>query len=151
MPIVFPMKDACLKFIHMRQSRIDLSITESLFFESFADQEGSTDDEGRSDEWVSRGYRLAPSVQALAQWAFGESGIPSLQVIACGDFAYGGRPGPGGHAGVFLCRNEDGAGKGFRVLDSLDESLRDERMEIIDAYRDLLEACPVEPIMTFGP
>lgn len=157
----------------MRQSGADLSTQDSRFFERVIEQEGGnsddgiySDEKGSSDEdssserdssgdgdsssdEVSESYRLQPQLSRLAEWAFGPDGIPSLEVIACGDFAYRGRPSGFKRVDVILCRPAVGSEEGFRILDRFDDSSSEEREEIIDTYRDFLEVCPVEPLFVW--
>lgn len=119
----------------------------SNFFEQVAEPEDSGSDEGSSGDEASESYTLRPQLRRLAEWAFGPDGIPSLKAIACGDYAYGGRPSNFEHVDVILCRPEAGSEEGFRILDRFDDKSREEREEIIDAYRDFLEACPVDPLL----
>lgn len=138
-----------LKLLHLRQSAPDFYVNwdASYFFDRTVELEDSGSDEGSGSDEVSEGYPLRQQLRRLAEWAFGPDGIPSLKVIACGDYAYGGRPPDFEHFEVILCRPEAGSEEGFRVLDRLDDESREEREEIIDAYRDFLEACPVGPLL----
>lgn len=162
-----------LKFLHLRQSGADLNTQDSKFFERVIEQEGgnsdggiNSDEKGGSDEdscserdssgdgdsssdEVSESYRLQPQLRRLAEWAFGPDGISSLKLIACGDFAYRGRPSGFKHVDVILCRPAAGSEEGFRILDRFDESSREERKEIIHAYRNFLDVCPVEPLFVW--
>lgn len=132
-----------LKILHLRQSRFDLVNNNSNFWDDVNEQEGGSSEQGT----VS--YRLRPQLRRLAEWAFGPVGIASLKVIACGDYAYGGRLLGSRRVDVILCRPEVGSNEAFRVLDSFDDRAKEERAGIIDMYRDFLGACPVEPLLTW--
>jgi len=89
-----------------------------------------------------KGPEIRPELRQFANWAFGPNGIPSLHVIALGDYAHGGRA---CWNNFFLCKcKEDG--KRFRRLDNYETSVADIR----DEYRELLEACPVETLLGEG-
>lgn len=112
------------------------------------DLKESSGDGGSSSDDASGIYplRMKEQLRRLAKWAFGPDGIPSLDVIACGDFAHGGRPPEKvDSVDVILCRPEAGSQEGFRILNRFDDECREEREEIIDEYRDFLGACPVDP------
>lgn len=142
-------RSTCLELLHLRQSRVDLSINDSQFFERVTEQEGSTSDQGNSSDQGSESYRLRPQLRRLAEWAFGSDGIPSLKFIAYGDYAYGGRSSDSERVDVILCRPKAGSKKAFRILDRFDDRAKGERTAIIDGYRDFLEACPVEPLLVW--
>lgn len=142
-------RSTSLELLHLRRSRVDLNINVSDFFERVTELEGSTSDQGNSGDQGSESYSLRPPLRHLAQWAFGPDGIPSLKFIACGDYAYGGRPSGSERVDVILCRPKVGSKKAFRVPDRFDDKAKEERTGIIDMYRDLLEACPVEPLLVW--
>lgn len=82
--------------------------------------------------------KLKRKFQDFAQWAFGPYGLPSLRIIAFGDFSYGGRY---HQHNVLLCRNTSpswSGDKNFRHLTEEDHSLWD----LLKTYSDVLEACP---------
>lgn len=88
---------------------------------------------------------LKHSFCSLVEWAFGPEGIPSLQVIACGDFAHG-RNGEDLH-NIFVCRNADtaadcGDGRLYRVFDARDKKHQHEWAPLVRPYWRFLEACP---------
>lgn len=87
--------------------------------------------------WEAPKFR--PELRDFAGWAFGPHGIPSLQVIALGDYAHGGRA---TWNNFFLCRCTE-EGKRFRYLADYEPMAQEIRKE----YRDTLEACPVEPLL----
>lgn len=142
-------RSTSLELLHLRQSRVDLNINVSEFFERVTEQEGSSSDQGGSGDQSSESYRLRTPLRHLAQWAFGPDGIPSLKFIACGDYAYGGRSSGSERVDVILCRPKAGSKKAFRILDRFDDRAKEERTSIIDVYRDFLEACPVEPLLVW--
>jgi hypothetical protein len=96
----------------------------------------------------------------FALWAFGPEGIPSLKVLAYGDFSYQGRH---RSTNAILCRNEWKFPKptGYIVTGKEENTeisfrpIRDsdtEMMELVYENMDFLEACPVDPIlMRQGP
>lgn len=72
----------------------------------------------------------------FAEWAFGPDGPPLLEAVAYGRFSHGGRT----HANnLILCPTRDW----FRTVP------RDGRewVCIVAKYRNVLEACPVEPLL----
>ncbi|KAF5698704.1 AAA family ATPase [Fusarium mundagurra] len=84
---------------------------------------------------------LQPEFRQFLEWIFGPQGIASLDIVAFGDFAHGGREST---YNLLLSRSTD-ATSNFRVLDKY----RRECEEVRDKYRDALEACPVEPLFRF--
>ncbi|GAB1316467.1 hypothetical protein MFIFM68171_06677 [Madurella fahalii] len=99
-----------------------------------------------ADHQVLQGI-LNPSLHRLAEWAFGPQGIPSLQLIAFGDFAYR-RNGWSLH-NIFVCRSADkGSGdRAYRVFGARDKEHEDEWAPIVAPYWPFLEACPVGPLL----
>lgn len=81
---------------------------------------------------------LRPDLCRLAEWAFGPRGVASLQIIAYGDFAYGGR---GDSQNLCLCKGTD-EGKRFQLIAVSDPAWKD----VQHKYRNVLEACPAEPL-----
>lgn len=135
-----------LELLHLRQSASDLDTHGSKGSEFY---EWIRLDDDSSGDFYYVSYPLRPQLIRLAEWAFGPDGIPSLKFIACGDYAYGGRPSDSyeDRADVILCRPEGGSQESFRILSRFDDQLREEREEIIEAYRDFLEACPADPLL----
>jgi hypothetical protein len=83
--------------------------------------------------------KFLPEVHRFANWAFGPHGIPSLQTIALGDYAHGGRE---TWNNFFLCRCTE-EGRRFRYFSEHEWMAQ----ELYYDYRNVLEACPVEPFM----
>ena len=90
-------------------------------------------------EDVAPGPELLPELRGFASWAFGPHGIPSLQMIALGDYAHGGRA---TWNNFLLCRCTE-EGKRFRYIANHEPAAK----EILEEYRDMLEACPIEPLL----
>lgn len=141
-------RSTSLKLLHLRQSGgDDITRRQSPFFDILEESDARATHPGRIR---IEDCLLRTQLEALAAWAFGNDGITSLQVIACGDFAYGGRPPTScgsEPADVILCRPEADSEERFRVLDRVNEEVQDERAEIIDMYRDLLKACPHQAVL----
>ncbi|PVH72613.1 hypothetical protein DL98DRAFT_382280, partial [Cadophora sp. DSE1049] len=78
----------------------------------------------------------------FANWAFGPNGLPTLQVLAFGDFYYDGRSHI--HNKLF-CRHtcEDELILTFRHVIENDTELWD----LIDRNTEFLEACPTDSIV----
>lgn len=119
----------------------DGSISES------GSRSGTESGSGADSSSDVEGYCLRSELRNFAEWAFGKDGIPSLKVIACGDYAYGGRRSRYKPVDLILCRPKAGSEEGFRILHKFNDEVREEREDIIDAYRDVLEACPSEPLL----
>lgn len=107
-----------------------------------ADMAPGPDDEenaavAESGRWG--GLQLLPETLRFASWAFGPHGILSLQVIAFGDYAHGGIA---TWNNFFLCRCTE-EGRRFRYLDKHEPMA----VEIREEYRNVLEACPIEPLL----
>lgn len=88
---------------------------------------------------------LRPEFRQFLEWVFGPNGVPTVQFIAYGDFSYGGRRGRRGGRNLILRRGSDGTAA-IQVRLSL-ESLWD---DVPHQYRNLLEACPLEPLLRGG-
>lgn len=87
------------------------------------------------------GRKLRNEFRRFVDWVFGPEGIASLQIIIFGDFAYGGR--------VNLTRDNlvyrrciEG-GNNHRLVSEYGA----EWVEVRDAYRNAVEACPVSPLL----
>jgi hypothetical protein len=103
---------------------------------------------------VDLAYKPRPTqdLHFFANWAFGPTGIPSLSVIAFGDFSYNERY---ASENVFLCRNEhqDDRSTGahqrynYRQITSSDHSAWD----LIEIHRYALEACPTNSLFSARP
>jgi hypothetical protein len=100
--------------------------------------------------------KLPRKLLPFAHWAFGADGIPSLQVLAYGDFSFEGRFGSKSH---ILCRqswtipkqekgNTSEDGKEDKTLPF--RSIRDgdkNMTELVSQNMDFLGACPVDSIV----
>ncbi len=75
----------------------------------------------------------------FARWAFGNNGLPKLQILAFGDFSYDGRY---IERMVLLCRQRIGSRHGFRLAS------RENVISLggIDKPFDFLGACPKDPL-----
>ncbi|KAI0376289.1 hypothetical protein F5Y04DRAFT_266653 [Hypomontagnella monticulosa] len=93
-----------------------------------------------SGRW--EGPKFRPETRRFANWAFGPHGIPSLQVIALGDYAHGGRA---TRNNSFLCKCTEESRR-FRYVDEYEPMAK----EIREEYHNVLEACPVEPLLGGG-
>ena len=88
--------------------------------------------------WCEERLKLVNELNEFANWAFGPSGIASLQLIAFGDFF---------HKRCFeksnalLCRSEDD--RTYRRVEPWDIAL----WELIERNYDFLEACPMPHTM----
>lgn len=139
-----------LKLLHLRQSKADFRdrTYPTNFFDLVTELKESSGKGASTSDDANMIYplRMNEQLRRLAEWAFGPDGIPSLEVIACGDYAHGGRPDEKTDSvDLILCRPKAGSQEGFRILTRLDDECREEREEIIDEYRDFLGACPVDP------
>lgn len=72
----------------------------------------------------------------FAQWAFSADGLPTLQVLALGDFSYEGRY---SKFNILLCKSDNG----YQTL-TPSEILP---WNIVQANMDMLGACPLDDIM----
>ncbi|KAJ9139228.1 F-box domain-containing protein [Coniochaeta hoffmannii] len=108
--------------------------TEDAAFNPDDDENAAVAESGRLN-WP----KLLPETQRFASWAFGPHGIPSLQIIAFGDYAHGGRATSNR---FFLCRCTE-EGRRFRYLSEYDRMGKELYLE----YRNVLQACPVEPLL----
>jgi hypothetical protein len=91
----------------------------------------------------------AMDLRNFATWAFGPQGLPRLQVLAHSDFLYGNRY---AQQNTLLCRRPNPFlnptnctaqapnATGFKVMTGDDWN----RIGNIDAYMEVLEACPVD-------
>jgi len=78
----------------------------------------------------------------FAEWAFGARGIPSLDVIAYGDFSYNERF---KERNEILCRTMLGSAYQERKTDSNFRRMRlKEREDFIREHVEFLEACPMD-------
>ncbi|SPQ20845.1 1a532a71-0c79-4bda-9482-1067b3070ccc [Thermothielavioides terrestris] len=162
-PILRPfMSKDSLKVLHIRQPPFSLydgyvswafKDTARLSFrdpdsDDGADQDVNRDVNGDDDEDDGRLRSwLRPQFIEFAEWAFGPQGIGSLQFLAFGKFAHGGRLPFGWRlrsASFILARGRgDGAGSAFRVLSERGPEAR----AMLEKYRDALEACPMDELL----
>lgn len=82
---------------------------------------------------------LSRSLQELAQWAFGPDGLPSLRVIACGDFPHEGRY---RRHNVLLCRDSGSSDEGLPFRRVVDTEMDQLLLDLFEEYSDFLQACP---------
>ncbi|KAI9704018.1 MAG: hypothetical protein M1820_005639 [Bogoriella megaspora] len=87
--------------------------------------------------------KCLPSVKDFANWAFNSNGLPDLQVLAYGDFSFGGR-----QPNILLCRSSNEVAMPssdvvFRQLGKADEGL----WELVQDNVDFLEACPEDSLL----
>ncbi|KAM7190191.1 hypothetical protein V8F20_009813 [Naviculisporaceae sp. PSN 640] len=113
-------------------------------------------------------FAIRHSLIRFATWAFGPQGIPSLEVIACGDFAHGRWDGREGTDNAFLIRNrnqEDGEGQKLNFSICRPGEMGHGTLQrqkdghyltgiptidhILEKNRRFLEACPMEPLMDY--
>ncbi|KAI0521200.1 hypothetical protein F5B22DRAFT_565798 [Xylaria bambusicola] len=69
------------------------------------------------------------------EWAFGPSGLPSLQIVASGDFAMS-----YSDHNVIVCRDTSES-TNFRIIRPSHPQMK----SVLSEYRDVLRACPSEP------
>ncbi|KAK7755480.1 hypothetical protein SLS62_002410 [Diatrype stigma] len=163
-PILQPFAEkASLKLLHIRQSCSDLEhllswaqegnpqdlIDISDESEPESNSEGSGPaSEAESDpsepsvregdtEQVGASVRLRKEFRQFIEWAFGPQGVSSLQIVAYGDFAYGGRD---PYQNIVLCRSSDER-MHYRILSPY------EAMAVLEEHRAMLEALPMAPIL----
>ncbi|KAM6511256.1 hypothetical protein FALCPG4_016258 [Fusarium falciforme] len=149
-----------LKAIHIRQTMSDVSnfgswaLVEILApsisransdASSDSDLTTYTEDSDPGPDWdldfTQREPELRNEFRHFAEWAFGPDGIPSLDIIAFGDFAYGGWE---NSRNVLLGRNTSGTSN-FRMLDAKAGEWKD----ALDKYHVVMGACPVGHLFTF--
>jgi hypothetical protein len=167
-PILLPFsKKHSLQVLHIRQSGSDLEHFASWGIRRGCDpsDSGSDDDsfeidmpgDSQSSQNKSNDGSLfeddefpeiRKTLQDFAEWAFGPKGIPSLRVIAYGDFSYEGRFSLNN---VLLCkaasstkmRRQDVACPNFRRIADNDRPL----WALVHKYSNVLEACPNDPLL----
>lgn len=81
-------------------------------------------------------FRVRAILADFVQWASPDHGLTKLQILAFGDFSYGGRY---TEYNKMLCRSEGG----FEDLSSSDILY----WELAQRHMDMLEACPFDSIM----
>ncbi|KAJ5146605.1 uncharacterized protein N7515_001169 [Penicillium bovifimosum] len=75
-------------------------------------------------------------IHDLAQWAFSADGLPNLQVLAWGDFSYGGRY---SKFNLLLCKSDNG----YQTLTPSDIM----SWNLVQDNLDMLAACPLDDIL----
>ncbi|POR37579.1 Uncharacterized protein TPAR_02215 [Tolypocladium paradoxum] len=134
----FGSKSSSLRLVHIRQSGLDLTHDHA---ESYA-----MDPVARQSRY--RVYdlgQLTESFYSFATWLFGPQGIPSVEALAFGDFAYG-FPYNGmwpGHNFVLLRGSWPPIPPHFRFLELKNEDARN----FANRHRRVLEACPTEQLI----
>ncbi|KAI8670234.1 hypothetical protein NCS55_00768700 [Fusarium keratoplasticum] len=165
-PILLPFTHRpSLKIIHIRQSGCDLqqypcwavdegvptsvvtgtsdadtssAISASIWKSSHLDNVDTAVSEAEvARAGVATNHGLRDQFYRFAEWAFGPQGLVTLEAIAYGGFAQGGRVGR--HSFV-LCRTM-GDESGFRLLNQDGPGWK----ALMDRYCNALEACPDEP------
>lgn len=91
----------------------------------------------RHEAWLR--HRMRNEFCRFAEWVFGPYGISSLQIMAFGDFAYGGRS----ITNNFLFGRNTEGNSHFRLLSEYEPEWKNIR----DEYLNALGACPVEPLL----
>ncbi|KAI8652008.1 hypothetical protein NCS56_01417400 [Fusarium sp. Ph1] len=150
-----------LKAVHIRQTMSDISNFGSWAFVevlapliSRANSDASfdsdlttyTEDSDPGLDWDLDFTQREPELRNefrhfAAEWALGPDGIPSLDIIAFGDFAYGGLT---KGCNVLLGRSTGGTSN-FRML----HAKAGEWKDALDKYHVAMGACPVEHLFTF--
>lgn len=139
----FVSKDT-LKIVHLRQSNSDLlTHASNMGMKTVAVRVRA----GNSLFCKTKARQIpTPELDEFATWAFGSEGIQSLQVIACGDFSYGGRYSNGniclGRAGEAVT-TIGGDARNYLILGKSGRPFQ----ELLTKYSNVLEACPVQPLM----
>lgn len=124
-----------VQVLHIRRSGPD--------FANYGDWSRDYEDAGS----ISSGHelpRFSEDFEDFSQWVFGPNGIPSLRLLAFGDFYCEPRYAGYNH---LLCRRtqsnqtpvQDVPPRYFRSIEDDDKELWD----LIDGYMDALKACPV--------
>ncbi|KAK3316913.1 hypothetical protein B0H66DRAFT_641657 [Apodospora peruviana] len=169
-----------LKVLHIRQTE-EQRYQGSWFFESpdnsIAPIISNVDDPPSRFRANTPWQPIRPELRDLADWAFGPQGIPSLQVIACGDFGHGrnvafrGDPTSSSFQcdNMFLCRRREqhipaaeevpaveswrypGRNANWSIFlpTEADPSTHD-WAAIIERNRDALQALPVSPLLDYN-
>ena len=75
-------------------------------------------------------------ISDFAQWAFSADGLPNLQVLAWGDFSYGGRY---SKFNLLLCRSDDG----YQPLTPFNTV----SWGVFQDNLDMMAACPLDDIL----
>ncbi|KAH6842353.1 hypothetical protein B0I37DRAFT_381730 [Chaetomium sp. MPI-CAGE-AT-0009] len=141
-----------LKIFHLRQTGADLNRGQecrALDLPRVDEPDCQPEEHNRVTSLQSLPYdtleaALQDSFRSLLDWAFGQQGIASLQLVAFGDFAQG-RNKLYLH-NLFVCRAESGADRGgrpYRVFDARDREHEHKWAAIVRPHWSFLEACPV--------
>ncbi|KAF2121048.1 hypothetical protein BDV96DRAFT_595428 [Lophiotrema nucula] len=134
-----------MRILHIRRSGSDRTYEGSIgnqppavHYHAASEHESDEASESEEDEDVIY-WTLERDVNEFVEWAFGPEGIPSLRIIACGDFSYDGRY---EDSRILLCRSETQGEDGmcYRHVQDEDHALND----LVERYSDMLEACPTE-------
>lgn len=91
---------------------------------------------------TSESYVSKEELYAFAEWAFGPDGIPSLEVLAYGDFAF---PEMCRDANALLCRTVNGqsSSSSFQLLEDDNKAL----WEWTQSHMDALRACAFRAVV----
>ncbi|KAF2669618.1 hypothetical protein BT63DRAFT_479411 [Microthyrium microscopicum] len=158
-------KSTSLKVLHLRQSGRDLRVLPSIGAKGAGTLTDLTpvDDpsfdpyeltpeamrEGSGDQDFDKNGHPRPvkAFHEFANWAFGPNGIPSLQILAYGDFSFDGRY---NGKNLLLCRHQtdriDAAKANrddYRHMERKDWVL----WNLLEKHANALSACPVDPLM----
>lgn len=138
-----------LQILHLRRSGPDFAHYAD-WSQYFKDNSPHERESRRKDDGTSSDHGLSEfgdDFEDFAQWVFGPNGIPSLRLLAFGDFSYRGRFVEYNH---LLCRKSHSqAGhhrprRYFRTITDDDNELWD----LFDKHHDALEACPTDSLFT---
>ena len=107
------------------------------------DQSSSEDEESDQDSQDEHGnIPIQRKLKHFANWAFGPDGIPSLRIIAVGDFTHSERH---WDTNVVLCKRMSKAGKmSILRVQTISQLKKFDRAlwELAEEYRRNFEACP---------
>ncbi|KFZ17811.1 hypothetical protein V501_01554 [Pseudogymnoascus sp. VKM F-4519 (FW-2642)] len=126
----------------MLRARDSLSLRPALLESASSIRDGESKDDS---EAMVELRKLPRNVIAFSHWAFGADGIPSLQVLAYGDFSFEGRF---KSENIILCRQawtipKEDTTLPFRPIRESDINM----MELVSENMDFLGACPVDTIV----
>lgn len=134
-------RDSALR--DMLRARDRLSLRPALLESASSIRDGESKDDS---EAMVELRKLPKNVIAFSHWAFGADGIPSLQVLAYGDFSFEGRF---KSENIILCRQawtipKEDTTLPFRPIRDSDINM----MELVSENMDFLGACPVDTIVS---
>ncbi|KAA8652800.1 uncharacterized protein ATNIH1004_001705 [Aspergillus tanneri] len=135
-----------LNIFHIRESGSVLSQNESYWIHRL-DSKLAND---QSEEGLPFSVGLTYDFDEFAQWAFGENGFSSLQILAYGDFSYRGRYST---TNILLCRDStppqhsSPRQRNYRHLAETDKSL----WHMLHQYAYALQACPAGFLLEAAP